>query len=622
MNKKTLLIILLLLGVSKSHGMLTLPSLLPLARPIKNIINRSIDKVIGGITSAKQCSIKAYRLFRCKSNYERAQIFVEYGDLQGLKDIIKRPNENGGILSKKLYLACKNEDFAMQLVRYFNYGTTYVSEEYNDECDYEDYFTDDDLKIINLLIEYDIFGFIFPSQTPQYLDQTISLFTLACEFNNFTMVSFVLRHNFPKYINMVDDYGNTPLHSVCASKYPSSEIIKLLLQLNANVNQRNKVGATPLSLCSRVLEPSINEDQKQAIKLLITHGADIEAIRYGETCFHNICLYGDSELIELCVKHGVNINVRSTQGKTALHWLLYRLKDQNENYAIFNNIETLILCGADVNAIDDDNVTLLHLACKVGNPAIIQLLLDNGAYKSINEVDTRDEKRSLEIVLNSGESENSRLILRKLLLYGAKIEGVDLNSIDRVYQDEFKRCLQCIYILQELDVADKVDYISVLVKEDSQVDDATFYQVPELLKEIISFAVRSSLVKILLHQGLTEDDMCNENVFKDTLFYKLNKKAQDNSLLEGAILQTFDIKDKRLLREENNIDFIEHVVQGACFEGTQEIQEKIVAHRNFLEQEKRSHFAFKNEDFSSNTTDVDTDDRTLHVPTSFLKLAL
>ncbi len=67
------------------------------------------------------------------------------------------------------------------------------------------------------------------------------------------------------------------------------------------------------------------------------------------------------------LKQQANVNSRSADGATALHWAAY--------WGDLNMADLLIHAGADVNAMDDLGVAPLALASKTGNAAMVEKLL-------------------------------------------------------------------------------------------------------------------------------------------------------------------------------------------------------------------------------------------------------
>ena len=69
-------------------------------------------------------------------------------------------------------------------------------------------------------------------------------------------------------VNAVDEQGFAPLHYACQRGY--RDIVKLLLEKEADVNQISNGSVTPL-------HSAVGSGNKEVIKLLIDAGADINA---------------------------------------------------------------------------------------------------------------------------------------------------------------------------------------------------------------------------------------------------------------------------------------------------------------------------------------------------------
>jgi len=92
----------------------------------------------------------------------------------------------------------------------------------------------------------------------------------------------------------------------------------------------------------------------------------------GWTALHHAAYNGDFESVQTLIEKGrANVNAYSNQQKTALH------------FAALNNhpdiIELLIASGAEMEWVDEQKCTPLHLACKKGCLESVILLLIRGA---------------------------------------------------------------------------------------------------------------------------------------------------------------------------------------------------------------------------------------------------
>ena len=212
------------------------------------------------------------------------------------------------------------------------------------------------------------------------------------------------------------------------------------------------------------------EEQKDIslIRKLIAEGADInvvtkicynfddvrntEAIKslYNEEGFtplHYAADVGNSDVIELLLKHGANINVTSKCGKRALDVAVDR-----GNTKI---IRLLLENGAESDFADNVGCTHLHFAVKHGYIEVIKFLLDNGtkidvtdgegstplhyaAYERVNRMikfliehgaDINVTNKSGQIPLHLAVCRFPCITTVKLLLeYGSKIDVTDNNG--------------------------------------------------------------------------------------------------------------------------------------------------------------------------------------------------
>ena len=82
-------------------------------------------------------------------------------------------------------------------------------------------------------------------------------------------------------------------------------------------------------------------------------------------------LAGQTEMVKALLLHGVDVNTRTREGRTALMFAVI-----NKHAA---TVQTLLEFGADVNAQSDLGFTPLILAACSGDARITQALLDRGA---------------------------------------------------------------------------------------------------------------------------------------------------------------------------------------------------------------------------------------------------
>jgi len=239
--------------------------------------------------------------------------------------------------------------------------------------------------------------------------------------------------------NQVDTIGYTPLHSACeAGRFEAAEcliqagadvnmketetgdeltplilavqeghlnIVKLLLDNNADVNLSTKYGIYPIDFAAGFRS---EEGSFEIVSLLVEHKAKLDLkvtplicvqgkdtskiysflVKSGATTgvpFLDAVLLGDAAKIDALLKGGAKINVREKYtGNTALH---FAVKARNAGIA-----EMLIHKGIDINAKNREQDpftgdTPLHIAVKNKDIALAKLLIDSKADVNVTDAD-------------------------------------------------------------------------------------------------------------------------------------------------------------------------------------------------------------------------------------------
>jgi ankyrin repeat protein len=161
-------------------------------------------------------------------------------------------------------------------------------------------------------------------------------------------------------------------------------MIKVLLDLKADVNTANANGMTPL------LEAVMRNDVA-SIKVLLAHGADMETPRPGG--FDPLALSIEErkyEAAKTLIDANAKVNVAAgDQRLTPL--MIAAAETAPAEGAIFVPSSTrpidiakaLIKGGADVNAKDKDGMTALMVAASHNNAPMVGLLLQSGANAAV-----------------------------------------------------------------------------------------------------------------------------------------------------------------------------------------------------------------------------------------------
>lgn len=124
--------------------------------------------------------------------------------------------------------------------------------------------------------------------------------------------------------------GFTPI--ILAAQSGRKEIVELLLDYGANVNDKSDDGSTPLhgacaSIVMAIKDGAIEShedvdgipDEKEVVEFLISKGANVNASHlYGETPLHLAAEFGNLGIVELLLKHGANTLAEDQNHLTAL----------------------------------------------------------------------------------------------------------------------------------------------------------------------------------------------------------------------------------------------------------------------------------------------------------------
>ena len=153
-----------------------------------------------------------------------------------------------------------------------------------------------------------------------------------------------------------------PIHQAC--KQMDGEIIQLLLDAGASASSLNARKEQPLHMVLSRRFPTSNASD--LIDLLISRGADINArTRAHKTPLHLSCEYDNVDNVQALLVRGANVNAQDRDGNTPFHTLVTGWLSRWSNSACFEAITRLLFKqGVNVNAQNKDGDTPLHTLVK------------------------------------------------------------------------------------------------------------------------------------------------------------------------------------------------------------------------------------------------------------------
>ncbi|MDC0857561.1 ankyrin repeat domain-containing protein [Rickettsiales bacterium] len=170
------------------------------------------------------------------------------------------------------------------------------------------------------------------------------------------------------------DEGRTPLHIAAQNGHP--EIVKLLLDRGAEVNQAGRYGTTPLHIAA-------HRGHREAVQLLLDRGAEVnQSDNDGTTPLCIAVINGHREAVQLLLDRGAEVNQADDDGETPLY------------IAVINGhreaVQLLLDRGAEVNQSDNDGTTPLCIAAFRGHAAVALLLKLAGAKRGDIDFEKND----------------------------------------------------------------------------------------------------------------------------------------------------------------------------------------------------------------------------------------
>lgn len=190
---------------------------------------------------------------------------------------------------------------------------------------------------------------------------------------NLDMVKLLLDSK-PKTLNSLGNQGSTAL--MLSARNSKMDVLKYLLDKNANVNIRDELGYLPLHWATQ-------NGHLDTVKLLIDNDlCDVNSTGSpaGATALGIAAMEGKLDIAKYLIEKGADLNIPCNAGYLPLHWAASEGRLDFLKFLIDNN-------HYEIDLKNRRNATALRVACEKGRTEIVEYLLDKGANAWIAGID-------------------------------------------------------------------------------------------------------------------------------------------------------------------------------------------------------------------------------------------
>jgi len=242
-------------------------------------------------------------------------------------------------------------------------------------------------------------------------------------------------------IDAKNKYGAKPLHLAAGEGYNS--LVRLLLAKGSDVNAKDENGWTPLYYAA-------SRGHKDVVLFLVENGSDIQAVSkrgttplyravqnghediakflidngasvtWADGMLYNAVSNGQRDLAELLIKKGADVNSEAWGDAPSLYAVWSGRKADVRRYT--DVLELLLAHGANPNAKDHWDWSLLHYTTLWGYADMTKLLLNKGANPNTTEND------SGQMPLHMSAKQGHRAIVELLIDRGAGVNARDWDG--------------------------------------------------------------------------------------------------------------------------------------------------------------------------------------------------
>jgi ankyrin repeat protein len=175
------------------------------------------------------------------------------------------------------------------------------------------------------------------------------------------------------------------------------------------------------------------------VRMLLQHGADVQAMAQDggsvmiEACYSQN-IEARAEVMQLMIDAKADVNAANHEGSAPIHYCIDRPKE----------LKLLLENGADVNALEDGDITAAMGACIMGNLPCLQLLIDRKADLNFRGEDGSD---ALYEAIGKEDPEDCLAIIFAVLCCNTDAKNVNIDNW-RVTETKVAACIEAYQHIQ------------------------------------------------------------------------------------------------------------------------------------------------------------------------------
>ncbi|XP_052031891.1 transient receptor potential cation channel subfamily A member 1 [Apodemus sylvaticus] len=255
-------------------------------------------------------------------------------------------------------------------------------------------------------------------KTSKYEDENLYLLHHAASEGQVELMELIINGSSCEVLNIMDDYGNTPLH--WAAEKNQVESVKFLLSQGANPNLRNRNMMSPLHIAVQGMYIDV-------IKVLTEHKATNINLdgENGNTALMSTCAKDNSEALQILLEKGAKLCKSNKWGDYPVHQAAFSGAKKCMELILAYGEKAGYSRESHINFVNHKKVSPLHLAVQSGDLDMIKMCLDNGAHIDMME---NAKCMALHFAATQGATDIVRLMISSYTGSSDIVNAVDGNQ--------------------------------------------------------------------------------------------------------------------------------------------------------------------------------------------------